>query len=195
MIEEFMEKKKKGVFNSLSQSTQQKERERKQLEEMQRSTVPVLKRQVINKSGFHITDDFFTLILDRDVTTQVTRLKRVNSFRQLIFMGNCNGVIGYGRGKGKDFGLAFQDAVINCKKNLIPIPYDLFSSCPIDLYSKRYNFRLSITPRPGGFNPYGHLYLAIMLQVTGIIHCKFKCVFNHRNHYALVQAYMDAVTQ
>ena len=51
-------------------------------------------------------DQFMMIVLDRDTTTLVTTLLRVNHFRALVFMGNCNGVIGYGRGKGNDFDAA-----------------------------------------------------------------------------------------
>lgn len=37
-----------------------------------------------------------TLLLDRDINSTTTTLARVSSFRQLVFMGDANGVIGYG---------------------------------------------------------------------------------------------------
>jgi ribosomal protein S5 len=64
------------------------------------------------------------LLIDRGVTTLTTTLKRVNHYRYLVFMGNCNGVIGYGKGKGVDFEEALDNAILHCKKNLIAIPID-----------------------------------------------------------------------
>ena len=50
-------------------------------------------------SKLQIHDEFMIMLIDRDVTTLTTTLNRVNHFRYLIFMGNCNGVISYGKGK------------------------------------------------------------------------------------------------
>lgn len=44
-----------------------------------------------------LNDEFMIVLLDRDVTTQVTTLNRVNHFRYLIFMGNGHGLVGYGK--------------------------------------------------------------------------------------------------
>ena len=51
-------------------------------------------------------------------------------FRYLVFMGNCNGVIGYGKGKGTDFEDAMDKAIEDCKKNLIAINLDHFVTWP-----------------------------------------------------------------
>lgn len=66
----------------------------------------------------NINDDFLTLLIDNDVTTLTTKLNRVNHFRYLVFMGNANGVIGYGKGKGNSFEEALDNAMLRCKKIL-----------------------------------------------------------------------------
>ena len=43
-------------------------------------------------------------------------------------MGNCNGVISYGKGKGRDFEQALDKAIKDAKKNLIAIPVDPYMS-------------------------------------------------------------------
>ena len=58
-------------------------------------------------------------------TTNITRLNRVNSRRTLIYCGNQDGIISYGKGKGKDYKQAFDKAILDCKKNLIAIPVDI----------------------------------------------------------------------
>jgi ribosomal protein S5 len=45
-------------------------------------------------------------------------------------MGNCNGVIGYGKGGGLDFEDALDKAVNDCKKNLVAINLDHFLTLP-----------------------------------------------------------------
>jgi ribosomal protein S5 len=51
-------------------------------------------------------------------------------------MGNCNGVIGYGKGGGLDFEDALDKAVNDCKKNLIAINLDHFCSFPRKITEK-----------------------------------------------------------
>lgn len=77
-------------------------------------------------------------------------------------MGNANGIIGYGKGKGRDVTEALTTAMIDAKKNLVPIKLDPISTCPIELSARSYGFKLKITPRKG-FNAYGHPHIAVML--------------------------------
>lgn len=43
-------------------------------------------------------EDFSFLVMDQRVTTNTTRLRRINKFKTLVFGGNKNGVVGYGKG-------------------------------------------------------------------------------------------------
>lgn len=45
-------------------------------------------------------------------------------------MGNGNGVVGYGKGKGNDFEEALDNAIMHCKRSLIAIPLDIFNTVP-----------------------------------------------------------------
>ena len=47
--------------------------------------------------------DFTLIFLESDSVTNVTALNRVNQRRVLLFIGNCNGLISYGMGKGDDY--------------------------------------------------------------------------------------------
>ena len=75
-------------------------------------------------------ESFILLIMKRGTTTQVTTLQRINHFRYLVVMGNCNGIIGYGKGKGLNFEDALDKSIENCKKNLIAINLDHFLTWP-----------------------------------------------------------------
>ncbi|CAK76316.1 unnamed protein product (macronuclear) [Paramecium tetraurelia] len=111
-------------------------------------------------------DQFFVILIDRDTNTQVTTLQRINSFRQVIFIGNGNGVIGYGKGKGKDFETALRRAKIDAKRNLVPVSLDLWHTCPIPLTGRFNDAEIEINPRPLGFNAYGNPQIASMLMLT-----------------------------
>lgn len=45
-------------------------------------------------------------------------------------MGNGNGLIGYGKGKGNDFEEALDNAVLHCKRSFIAVPLDVFHTVP-----------------------------------------------------------------
>jgi ribosomal protein S5 len=62
--------------------------------------------------------------LDSDSVTNVTALNRTNSRRVLLFIGNGNGLISYGMGKGYDYELAFDDAFKTMRKNLVCLSLD-----------------------------------------------------------------------
>ena len=51
---------------------------------------------------------FTLLFIDSDSVTNVTSLNRVNHRRVLIFCGNGNGLISYGKGKSEDYEGAFE---------------------------------------------------------------------------------------
>ena len=53
----------------------------------------------------------FTLIfMDSDSVTNVTSLNRTNQRRVLIFIGNGNGLVTYGKGKADEYEQAFENA-------------------------------------------------------------------------------------
>ena len=132
-------------------------------------------------------------ILERDTTTLVTKLNRVNHFRYLIFMGNANGVIGYGKGKGNDFESALNDAIRQCKKNLIAIALDHFQSLTLPVISTYNGLELQIFPRDS-MNGWGNPIMGTMLVLAGVTHCRFKIVARNMSQYNLVYAFFKAMT-
>jgi small subunit ribosomal protein S5 len=90
-------------------------------EEMEKEEEKGTKEEV---SELFEKDEFTMLVLDQGVTTLITTLNRINHFRALVYMGNGQGVIGYGYGKGNDMQIAMDNAIRDCKKNLIVIPLD-----------------------------------------------------------------------
>ena len=106
ILKEFAEKRKRGLFERrttvvfLCYIYQPAKAERLDLRDDSYTLFPpdeMDKKDVQQtRSGIQMEGDFHTLLIDRDTTTQVTTLNRVNHFRTLVFMGNGNGVIGYG---------------------------------------------------------------------------------------------------
>jgi len=139
-------------------------------------------------------ESFLTLILDRGVTTNVTTLNRVNHFRYLVFMGNCNGVIGYGTGQGGNFEIALTKALRNCKKNLIALSLDHFNTltATVDVFSNGMRFYLE--PRED-MNAWGNPVMATMLMLCGITNCRFKLTSRNPDPYNYVYCLFKAVTK
>lgn len=138
--------------------------------------------------------DFTLLFLFTDSVTCVTKLNRVNHRRVLVFIGNGDGVIAYAKGKGLDYGSAFSNAYMQLKQNLIVIDIDHMLTLGSSLKSKFYDYRLWIYPRSNP-NYWGSMQIYHMLMLTGIWHCRFVVKSRKRNPYALVYAYMMAITQ
>ena len=75
-----------------------------------------------NKNDEIFDPSQFTLIfIDSDSVTNVTSLNRVNHRRVLIFCGNGNGLISYGKGKSEDYEGAFEQAFKKMRQNLVCI--------------------------------------------------------------------------
>ena len=51
------------------------------------------------KGWFDIDDDFIMILIERNTSTKVTTLNRINYYRTLLFMGNGNGLISYGKSR------------------------------------------------------------------------------------------------
>ena len=66
---------------------------------------------------------FTLMFMDSDSVTNVTSLNRVNQRRVLIFIGNEEGLVSYGKGKAEDYEIAFDHAFKSLKKNLICLPW------------------------------------------------------------------------
>lgn len=139
-------------------------------------------------------DEFTFLILDQGTTTLVTKLNRINHFRSLIFAGNSNGVIGYGRGKGNDFEQSMENAQKNLKKNLIAIPLDHFVPLTNELRASFYGFELRLFPMIHGNNSWGSPMISHMLLLAGVTNVRFKCIFRNLNPYAMVLTFFKAMT-
>ena len=64
------------------------------------------------KRFFDVDDEFVILLLDRNTSTKVTTLSRINYFRTLLFMGNGNGLIAYGKSRALTPELSMTRAII-----------------------------------------------------------------------------------
>ena len=104
--------------------------------------------------NFEGLGDFDTIIMDRRMTSNTTRLRRLNSFKVLLFGGNYNGIIGYGKGSGHNGQIAMKNAMNNLKQNLIAINLDYLNTFPRGMYAKFGSYEITLHPRQK-FNSWG----------------------------------------
>lgn len=136
---------------------------------------------------------FTLLFMETDSVCLVTKLNRVNHRRVLVFIGNGNGVVSYGKGKGIDYQSAFQNAFIELKKNLICIDLDQFMTLTAPLFTRFNDFRLWLYPRASP-NYWGSMQMMHMLIYTGIYHCRFVIKSRKNDRYSMIYAFFKAIT-
>lgn len=155
-----------------------------------------LDRETVQKKLIELYghQEFMMIVMDRGMTTLVTTLNRVNHFRYLVFMGNCNGIIGYGKGKGTNFEIAFKNAVFDCKKNLTAIPLDHFQSLTAQVETHYNGTNFYLNPKDF-FNSWGSPTLGTMILLSGITHTSFKIIARNRSPYNLVTVLFMSLTR
>ena len=134
---------------------------------------------------------FMYLLMDKSVTTQVTTLNRVNHFRYallssyLVFAGNNDGIIGYGKGQGIDFEVAFIAAFKDLKKNLVALDIHQSNTFPLEIRTKFTRLNMKVEPLKG-FNCWGNPVFSAMIQLCGFHNVRFNMHNRTPNAYNYV---------
>jgi len=136
--------------------------------------------------------DFTLIFIDSDNIANVTKLNRVMRRRVLLFIGNGNGVIGYGKGKGDDYESAFDNAFKSLKQNLIMINLSHDWTVCRRLEGRHNDYQIKIFPQPEP-NFWGSHTIWHMLVYTGLFHCRFSVVSRKREPYSMIYAFFEAV--
>lgn len=77
--------------------------------------------------------DFTVVFMASDSVTNVTSLNRVNQRRVLIFIGNGNGLISYGKGKAGEYEGAFDNAFKKARQNMVCLHLEEIFTTPYSL--------------------------------------------------------------
>lgn len=139
-------------------------------------------------------ETFQYIIMETKATSNTTRLRRVNSHKALVYGGNMNGIIGYGKGTADNPDDALLRAVVDLKSNLISINLDLINTFPRPIKAKFERYRMTLYPR-SEFNSWGSFLVSHMIQLAGVHHCNFRVQNTHINNYSLVYCLMKLLTQ
>jgi ribosomal protein S5 len=119
--------------------------------------------------------EFCIMVMETKMVTNVVSLGRVSNFTSLVYCGNFNGVISYGRGRGRDAETSLVKAIENSKQNLIGINLDLYNSWPTHTKSYFNGISIEMWPRKE-MNSWGSLILGSMIQVAGVNNCMFHLI-------------------
>ena len=143
----------------------------------------------------HYTRDskFMHIILQRRVTTQVTTLNRINHFNYLIFAGNNDGIIGYGKGKGLDFEGALRKAFIDLKKNLIALDIRPENTFPLEIKTQFCRYFMKVEPI-SSYSSWGSPIFGQMIQLAGLENVRFNMNKRNQNYHNMVDSVYSSYT-
>jgi len=130
--------------------------------------------------------------MDSDSVTNVTRLSRTNKRRVLIFIGNGNGLVSYGKGKADEYEQAFDNAFKKARQNLMCIDLEDIFTTPRYMSGRHNDFKMKIWPQDVP-NYWGNPQIWEMLKATGFFHCRFTCISRKRDPYSLTYGFFNCI--
>ena len=101
--------------------------------------------QHVRPSGLELVEKVVSI----QRVTKVTKGGRTFSFSAIVVVGNQDGVVGYGLGKGKEVTLAITKATDNAKKQLVRIPI-IKGTIPHEQYGKYGGAKVYMRPASSG---------------------------------------------
>jgi small subunit ribosomal protein S5 len=148
-----------------------------------------IKRSInyVRPSGLELSEKVVSI----QRVTKVTKGGRTFSFSAIVVVGDQNGVVGYGLGKGKEVTLAITKATDNAKKQLIKIPI-INGSIPHEQNGKYGGAKVFVRPASSGTGVIAGGAMRSVIESAGIkdILARSKGSTNPHN---LVKATMDAL--
>ena len=143
--------------------------------------------QHVRPSGLELTEKVVSI----QRVTKVTKGGRTFSFSAIVVVGDQNGVVGYGLGKGKEVTLAITKATDNAKKQLVKIPI-INGTIPHEQYGKYGGANVFMRPASSGTGVIAGGAMRSVIESVGIkdILAKSKGSTNPHN---LVKATIEAL--
>ena len=143
--------------------------------------------QHVRPSGLELVEKVVSI----QRVTKVTKGGRTFSFSAIVVVGNQDGVVGYGLGKGKEVTLAITKATDNAKKQLVRIPI-IKGTIPHEQYGKYGGAKVYIRPASSGTGVIAGGAMRSIIESVGIkdILAKSKGSTNPHN---LVKATLEAL--
>lgn len=135
---------------------------------------------------------------------RVTDSGRRNRFSVYVCVGNREGYIGIGNGKGKEFGPAIEQAIKRAKLNIIKVPLGCGSwecgcgephSLPFKVQGKAGSVRVTLLPAPKGTGLTANEVTKEILELTGLKDVSSMTKGHTKTSINLIMAVFDALRQ
>ncbi|MFH1610819.1 MAG: 30S ribosomal protein S5 [Patescibacteria group bacterium] len=137
--------------------------------------------------------EFDQKMVDLARVTRVTKGGKQLSFRALVVIGDKNGRVSYGVGKGKDVTIAVTKAVEKAKKRLITISLNKFGTIPFEIRTKFKSAKIMLKPAPVGTGVKAGGPVRIVLDLAGIENIVGKMVGKSANKINYVVSTYNAL--
>ena len=131
-------------------------------------------------------DDFKSKTVCINRVVKVTEGGRHLKFSVLVVVGNGNGFIGFGIGKGSEVSAAIAKAELSAKKNLIKIPI-LHGTIPHEVYGRYDGSYVFFKPAAEGTSVKAGGVPRIVCKMAGIT-CILSKAFRRNSEYNILRA-------
>ncbi len=136
--------------------------------------------------------EFDQKIIDTKRVTRVVSGGRRFNFKIIMVVGDRNGRVGVGTGKGGDTALAIEKAFRSAKKSIVTIPRTKDGSIPHEVSAKYSSARVRIMPAPGRGLIAGSS-LRVVLDLAGVRDVVAKVLSPSKNSLNIAQAAVEAL--
>lgn len=111
--------------------------------------------------------------------------------RYLVFGGNSDGIIGYGKGKGIDFESALLGALKDLKRNMIALDMRPENTFPLKINTKFCRYFMKIEPTYS-YQSWGNPLFSTMVQLSGAENVRFNMNKRNQNYFNQVILMLDS---
>lgn len=147
------------------------------------------------RTGRHVREksEFDQAVLDIRRTARVVAGGRRFSFRASVVIGNRNGKVGLGVGKGPDVSSAVEKAVYQAKKSLFVVPVTAGHSIPHEVEAKYAAARVLLKPAREGRGLVAGGPIRAIASLAGIKNLTAKIIGRTVNKLNNASATMEAL--
>lgn len=137
--------------------------------------------------------DYDQKVLDVRRTARVVSGGRRFTFRVSVIIGNRNGRVGFGMGKGADVSSAVDKAVNQAKKQMFDVPLTKTRSIPHEVYAKAGAARVILKPAREGRGMTAGGPIRVVAELAGIKNVTGKILSRTPNKLNNARAVISAL--
>ncbi|OMJ84988.1 hypothetical protein SteCoe_13825 [Stentor coeruleus] len=163
-------------------------------EDLTLSTKDQIKNRYIGENIYFNIENFKIMFIEAGSSTNITTLARVNKRQILLYMGNTDGIISYGKGVGISYQEAWDDAIYMLKKNVICIPIDHYYTTMGHMIGHFNDTTVEIFPARNN-SAWGHLLHYNILALAGLNNFRFRLRSRNVNNYAIIYCFFKCLIQ